>query len=207
MRHPPKRRYETDLLRMSVAKKMVAHEARTRTIQRWCGLSEGRVRELYRSWAQDRGFRYAVRHRGPTPHQPALFLKTSRLRSEAAALAALCGLYEIIPRQPLANVRRELPNLQRGERLLRAYETFLSLIGRTEITLEQTVLLLTAVTQGTVLRLGHCVHCGAAIVFDPNDRRRRACGRCDHRTHATDHDFSVKNVPGDPQEGVQQSLF
>lgn len=204
---PPKRRYDTEMLRISLAKRMVTHEARTRTIQRWCGLSEGRIRELYRSWAHDKGVRYAVRHRGPTPRQPALFLRTTQIRSEAAAFAALCGLFEIMPSRPLSNVRRELPTLQRCDLLLRAYETFLSLIGSTEISLEQAVLLLTAVTQGTELRLGHCVHCGAAILFDPRYARRRSCGRCDHQAPPAEEGVPANGSHQELERSVQHSLF
>jgi hypothetical protein len=204
---PPKRSYDTEILRISLAKKMVRHEARTRTIQRWCGLTEGRIRELYRSFARDQGSRYAVRHRGPTPRQPGLFLRTTHIRSEAAALAGVYGLLQIIPTRPLANVRRELPTLQRCDQLLRAYESFLSLVGSTEISLEQAVLLLMAVAQGTELRLGHCVQCGAAIVFDPRFARRRSCGRCDAKAPSIEERLAANRSHQDVQEGVQQSLF
>ena len=205
--HPPKRRYETDMLRISVAKRMVTHEARLSTVRRWCGVSEARVRELYRNWAHERGVRYAVRHRGPIPRQPAIFLRSAQVRSEAAALSALCGLFEIIPARALANPRRELPNLQRGEQLLRAYELFLSVVGSSAISLDQALLLLTAITQASALRLGHCAHCGAAIVFDPNDTRRRSCGRCDHKPPVGDQTVGVVQSERELGEGVQQSLF
>jgi len=203
----PKRRDHTEKMqRITLASRMVAHEVRLSTIRRWCGVSDNRVRELYRSWAHEKGIRYAVRHRGPTPRQPALFLRSAQVRSEAAAFAGLCCLFEIFPKRPLANPRRELPSLQRGEQLLLAYEMFLSLVGSSVISLEQAMLLLTAVTQGTQLRLGHCVHCGAAIVFDPGAAQRRCCGRCDHKAPA-EEDLAPRRVPQDLQEAVQHSLF
>src|SRR5690348_9976044 len=106
-----KRRYHTELLRLIVAARMVQHEARTKTICRWSGVSEVRVRELYRACWADRGREHARRPRGPPPHQPAIFLRTAPIRNEAAALAVLCGLLDITPGRFQAQTPREIADL------------------------------------------------------------------------------------------------
>ncbi|HVA19301.1 MAG TPA: hypothetical protein VMU55_03925 [Solirubrobacteraceae bacterium] len=200
-------RYHNDILRYALAARMVSHEARTRTIRRWSGVSEGRVRELYRAYAREKGDRYAVRHRGPSPRQAAFFLRTAQIRSEAAALAALCSLLGVVPTQPLANARRELPSARRGELLCRAYEMFQRFAGTSQITLEHAVLLVTAVAQGTRLRLGHCVHCGGAIVFDPLSLMRRACSACADEHLDDPPSQAAPLLPDLHAQDPQRSLF
>ncbi|MGH8254607.1 MAG: hypothetical protein ACRET0_00125 [Steroidobacteraceae bacterium] len=202
-----KRRYEKEIQCLSLAARMVAHEARTQTIRRWSGVSEARVRELYRAYARERGDRYAVRHRGPAPRQPAYFLRTAHIRGDAGALAALCSLLEVIPPQPMPNARRELPNLPRGELLCRAYEMFTEMVGESDLTLEHAALLVTAIAQGTQLRIGHCVHCGGAIVFDPGELGRRACRHCCEEQHASGETDEPAPPASQLPEGTQQSLF
>lgn len=163
----PKRRYRNDLQRYALAARMVVHEVRTETIRRWSGLSEGRVRQLYRAYARERDDQRTVRHRGPAPNRPTFFLRSAQNRHDAGALAALCSALGAIPPQPVPNARRELPSVQRGELLCRAYELFRDLVGSTTITLEHTLLLAVAISQGTELKLGNCSECGGALIYQP----------------------------------------
>ena len=174
-----KSRYHNQVQRYALAARMVAHEVRTDTICRWSGLSEGRVRELYRAFARERGDRRTVRHRGPAPKQPAFFLRTAQVCREAGALAVVCATLGVLPEQPLPNAPHELPGLQRGELLCRAYEMFKGLVGASTITLEHTLLLAIAIAQGTQLTLGHCQCCGGAVIFHPHGSARSpACKQC-----------------------------
>ena len=203
-----KRRYHNEILGYALAARMVTHEARTDTIRRWSGVSEDRIRLLYRANGPERGERPAVRHRGPAPRQSAFFLRTAQIRSHAGALAGMCSLLGIIPAQPLANARRELPGLHRGELLCCAYEMFRSLVGASEITLEYSVLLVVAIAQGTQLRLGNCLHCGAAIVFDPSEPGWRACRHCRNEVQLLSEHASAAATSVDAiSYGTQQSLF
>ena len=198
-----------EVQRFNLAERMVRLEARTHTIRRWTGLSEGRVRALYRLHVRDRGGARPVRHRGPPPHLVSFFLKTAQLRAEAAALAVLCSTLEVLPERRLANVRRELPGVQRGEALCRAYELYCALTGGTELTLEHAVLLVTAIAQGNELSLEHCAECGGALVYGPADLSRRICLAC------RVEEQWIRQLPHDreseaPERGtltVQQSLF
>ena len=42
-------RYTRDRLRLDLALRLIRHEARTCTIRDWTGLSDDRIRKLYRS--------------------------------------------------------------------------------------------------------------------------------------------------------------
>ena len=198
-------RYRRDIARYSLAATMVRLEARTRTIRQWTGVSGRLVRALYDSYLRDEG--RTLRHRGPTPRRAAFFLRSAKVRDEAAALVGLCSVLQVIPAQPLDNARRELPGLQRGERLCRVFELFQGLVGSSEFTLDHAILLIVAVAQGTELRLGHCTDCGGAMIFDPEALSRRMCSHCaaepqvSHEESRAARDGPHSSVP------AQQSLF
>ena len=44
-------RYSRDRLRYDLALRLIRHEARTHTIRQWTGLTDDRIRKLYRSYA------------------------------------------------------------------------------------------------------------------------------------------------------------
>jgi hypothetical protein len=208
MRGRKQAHYHTDLLRYTLAARMVGHEARTDTIMRWSGLTEARVRELYRSYESDSGNRKAVRHRGPAPRQPAFFLRSAQMRTEAAALAAVCSILGVVPPRTLPNAHRELPNFRRGELLCRAYEMYRSLVGASELTLEHAALLVIAIAQATELRLGRCLHCGSAMVFDALGTSRLVCGHCCHEERLEAQAPLTAGLPAGPRpQGIQQSLL
>ena len=69
-------RYHRERLRMELALRFLRHEARTQTIRAWTGLSDDRIRKLYRSYLGDaRG--ELPRHRGKSPHQVAYFTRSA----------------------------------------------------------------------------------------------------------------------------------
>jgi hypothetical protein len=203
--HFPSKRYQKTIWRYSLAGRMVGHEARTETIRQWTGLSERRVKELFRSCAKESVGQHSVRHRGPSPQKASFFLRSPQMREEAAALAALCRVLQVIPPRMVPNARRELPGLARGERLCSAFEMYQTLIGNSEITLERAVLLVIAIAQGTELQLGHCLHCGGAIVFDPLAAVRRACSYCREAEPAVTESASKQSQT--ERRCIQQRLF
>jgi hypothetical protein len=60
-------RYTRDRLRLDLALRLIRHEARTYTIRQWTGLSDDRIRKLYRSYVMSHGARGVHRHRGKSP--------------------------------------------------------------------------------------------------------------------------------------------
>src|ERR1700683_3755169 len=140
-------RYSRDLRSIDLARRMLKLEARTQTICAWTALSADRVRNLSRSHGGDGSGRKPSRHRGPSPSKLAKLMSTKAFRSEAAAIAGLCGVLDVIPAQACPNARVSLPGLARGERLCYALELFREAIPHARVTIEQLVLLVLTVAE------------------------------------------------------------
>ena len=61
-------RYTRDLRRYQLAWRLVRHEVRTRTIERWTGLSMHRIRNLYGAYAAGASERERSPLRGKAPY-------------------------------------------------------------------------------------------------------------------------------------------
>jgi hypothetical protein len=178
-------RYSRDRRRFEVALRFIHHEARTRTIRTWTGLTDDRIRKLYRTYLKEPQLGPSdrdapVRHRGKSPQQPAFFTRSARARQESALLASLCRLTGALPaagagaREPA----RSLAGLNRGELLCQAYESYRSLVGTPLITFEHAVFLLGALWRGEELVIGGCRDCGAVLVTDRWAMRAPRCIVC-----------------------------
>ena len=111
-------RYTRDRLRLDLALRLIGHEARTRTIRSWTGLTDDRIRKLYRSYVADAGRRDVRRHRGKSPRQSAYFMRNAAIRREAAGLATLLCILGLLRREAGAFAgRRRAAAL--GRKLLR----------------------------------------------------------------------------------------
>ena len=77
-------RYSRDRLRLDLALRFIHHEARTHTIRAWTGLTDDRIRKLYRTYLCEAGGTRVARHRGKSPRQAAYFTRSLRMRREAA---------------------------------------------------------------------------------------------------------------------------
>src|SRR3979411_446615 len=84
---------------LDLALRFLRHEARTQTIRAWTGLTDDRIRNLYRSY-MSRGANFVPRHRGKSPHQVAYFTRSLRLQWETAQLASLLTLLSVVPASP-----------------------------------------------------------------------------------------------------------
>ena len=89
-------RYSRERARMELALRFLRHEARTHTIRTWTGLSDDRIRKLYRSY-MSHARRHLPRHRGKSPHQVAYFTRSLRLQQESAVLASVLSLLGVVP--------------------------------------------------------------------------------------------------------------
>src|SRR5208282_5942809 len=108
-------RYTRDQRRLDVALRFIRHEARTRTIRVWTGLSDDRIRKLYRSYSGQIRGAPLTRHRGKSPQQAGHFTRTARVRQEAALLASLYRLAGALPGQSEPRPAPLQPGLLRGE--------------------------------------------------------------------------------------------
>lgn len=169
-------RYSRDRLRIDAAMWFLQHEARTRTIRQWTGLTDDRIRKLYHSYL--RGGGRTTRHRGKSPRQAAFFMRTARMRDEASALASYCCLVGLFDRPRHPADPRLTAGVDRASSLRQAYEGYRATVHTPSIGLEHAVLLVHALTRGNELRLGDCQDCGALLVVDALALRPARCSLC-----------------------------
>jgi hypothetical protein len=186
-------RYSRERARMELALRFLRHEARTRTIRTWTGLSDDRIRKLYRSY-MSHARRYLPRHRGKSPHQVAYFTRSLRLQQESAVLASVLSLLGVVPAPPAAcaatpeadaaQSAAALPGLGRGELLCQAFEAYRALLPAAQISFEHAVFLATALARGDQLRLGGCSNCGSLLVTELFPLRAVRCHHCAGLAHS-----------------------
>jgi hypothetical protein len=173
-------RYSRERARMELALRFLGHEARTQTIRAWTGLSDDRIRKLYRSYMSQEQ-RDLPRHRGKSPHQVAYFTRSLRAQQESAVLASVLALLGVLPAAPgcaEAATAPVLPGLGRGELLCQAFEAFRLLLPSAQISFEHAVFLATALARGDQLRLGACHECGGLVVTERFPLRDPRCHHC-----------------------------
>jgi hypothetical protein len=191
-------RYSRERLRMELALRFLRHEARTQTIRAWTGLSDDRIRKLYRSYLSQ-ARRELPRHRGKSPHQVSYFTRSQRLQHESAVLASVLSLLGVLPpAAPAApgsgagasgadGAGAPLPPLARGEQLCQAFEAYRMLLPSAQITFEHAVFLATALTRGDQLRLAGCSGCGSLMVAERFTLRAQRCHHCARHWHNQPH--------------------
>src|ERR1700679_331064 len=99
-KEPPMRvsddRYTRGRQRLDLALRLIHHEARTFTIRQWTGLSDDRIRKLYRSYVMSDAPSGVLRHRGKSPRQAAFFFRNPEVSFEAAQLSSLLVLHGLL---------------------------------------------------------------------------------------------------------------
>jgi hypothetical protein len=170
-------RYSRDRLRLDLALRFIHLEARTHTIRAWTGLTDDRIRKLYRTYLYESDGSGVARHRGKSPRQAAYFTRSLRMRREAAVFASVSGLFGLITPQTI-RVPQPTPNVARGALLCEAFETYRALVGEPQISFEHAVYLLGALLAGEELRVAHCRDCGGVLVTDRLALRTPVCQEC-----------------------------
>ena len=172
-------RYSRDRQRYDLALRFIQHEARTRTIRTWTGLTDDRIRKLYRSYVADESETPLTRHRGKSPQQTGFFVRSPQMRQETAVLASMCYLLGVMPSNHVLDAQRTVPGMQRGEALCEAFETYLRLVPAARISFEHAVFLVVALARGDELRAGPCADCSGLIVLDRYTPAIRRCLACE----------------------------
>jgi hypothetical protein len=158
-------RYNRDRLRLDLALRFIQHAARTQTIRNWTGLTDDRIRKLYRSYFQQAGGARLARPRGRSPQQSAYFTRSPRLQHEATLLASACALLGALPARVLARAER-MPGVAQGLLLCQAYEAYRMLVPQACISFEHLIFLVGALARGDELKLSECGACGALLVTE-----------------------------------------
>ncbi|HZF27222.1 MAG TPA: hypothetical protein VEZ88_13235 [Steroidobacteraceae bacterium] len=171
-------RYTRDRLRFDLALRMIHHEARTCTIRSWTGLTDDRIRKLYRTYLQQQFARTPKRHRGKSPRQIAYFLRSPSLQFEATTLASLFALLGLI--SPALEPHRALPlmNLESGDLFCVAYESYLALHAAPRISFEHAGFLLIALRRQDELKLRVCSRCRGLSLVDVLAVAGPECAAC-----------------------------
>lgn len=154
---------------VELARRLIFHEARTQTISKLTGLSRNRLATLRRRLMVSED----ARHRGP-PRSLDVFLRTSRGRTEGAAVAALFPLF----RNP-TSIKRST-SLDEGEQACDIYDAYLAYYPQSNVRFEDLMLLKNSLAKGDLLELGLCRVCKGLIMNNRFDRFRHTCSHCDH---------------------------
>jgi hypothetical protein len=170
-------RYDRDRQRLELALRFLTHEARTQTIHVWTGLTDHRIRNLYRSHL-GRAACYVPRHRGKSPHQAAYFMRSLKIQQQASVLASLLAQEGLVPAEPSAAAAAALPGIARGHRLCTVFETYVFMASTASISFEYAVFLNGCLARGDQLRLGRCCECGGIILVERFPIRDRRCQHC-----------------------------
>jgi Flagellar transcriptional activator (FlhC) len=172
-------RYTRDRQRLDLALRLIRHEARTHTIRQWTGLSDDRIRKLYRSYVLDHDERSVLRHRGKSPRQAAFFFRNAELNFQAAQLASLFVVYGLLCGTVLGlESRYRVGSLESGSLLCQAYEAYLELHAPASISFEHAWFLLLALARRYEVGIARCDACGGVQLRDLLSNRRAACANC-----------------------------
>lgn len=172
-------RYTRDRERFDLALRLIRHEARTLTIRQWTGLSDDRIRKLYRSYVMSEDAACVLRHRGKSPRQAAFFFRNPEVNFQAAQLASLFVLYGLLGGTALGvEPRYRLGALDSGALFCKAYEAYADLHAPAAISFEHAWFLLLALARGDELGMSRCAVCGGVRLRDLLSRRRSDCASC-----------------------------
>jgi hypothetical protein len=164
---------------LDLALRLIHHEARTFTIRQFTGLSDDRIRKLYRSYVLHDGARGVLRHRGKSPRQAAFFFKHPEVTFHAAQLASLFLIYGLVGAASGALESRYcVGSLESGTLLCQAYEAFLELHSPVSISFEHAWFLLLALARRDEVSVTRCGDCGGFRLCDLLARRKQVCGNC-----------------------------
>lgn len=175
-------RYTRDLRRIQLAHRLIRHEVRTYWIRAFTRFTEGRIRNLLRSYGL--ATEGVHRHRGQTPRLYTRFVVAAN-HSEASALAGVAFKWHLVPEERVANARRTLPNLDFGETACDAFEFFRLLIPAGTLNLDRFILLIMALAERQ-LTVGRCDQCRALVLLDPLGAKRRLCVSCERQPAQTE---------------------
>ncbi len=169
-------RYNRDWQRFDLALRLISHEARTCTIRIWTGLSDDRIRKLYKCYLAHSGGVRVSRHRGKPPTQVNFFQRNREIRGQAAVLG---GLYSSLGLLGLHRTQAEAPPLEWSELFCDAYETYLASEPLRKISFEHAAHLVWLLDKGTELELRECPGCDSLMIHDPLRVRRSVCTFCE----------------------------
>ena len=173
-------RYTKDRQRLDLALRLIRHEARTFTIRQWTGLSDDRIRKLYRSYVMNLDAQRVSRHRGKSPRQAAFFFRNAELNFHSTQLASLYVMYGLLSgTDSRLEPQFRVGSLESGTLLCQAYEAYLELHTPASISFEHGWFLLMALARRDEVAISRCSVCGGVRLRDLLAKHRLVCCTCD----------------------------
>jgi Flagellar transcriptional activator (FlhC) len=172
--HISNERYFLDRERHDLALRMIRHEARTCTIRSCTGLTDDRIRRLYKTYASHARAAPLRRRRGKSPRQPAYFVRNLRAQYESSLLACTFASFGLLHVQ----LSDEPGTIRFGGLFCDAYETHLQLLPPAGISFEHAWFLLQMLVRRTGLRVTRCRRCDSQYLSDLVHAPRRSCPVC-----------------------------
>jgi hypothetical protein len=166
--------------RRQLGLRLLAHGARTQTVQAWSGLTRDQLVTLRRRWA----ITARDRRRGPSPSSFDVFFRSSRACNRAALLAGLFHIVGAVSSKRGRNAVERLPSVENGELLCETFELLREWEPSADIDLEQAVLLAVGVVEERAVELRYCARCTAVMLIDKLEPSVDTCGHCRRRTRS-----------------------
>ncbi len=167
-------RYDRDRLRLAIAHRMIALEARTRTIRIATQLSDDRIRRMYRDYFAAIGGNLVRRRRGKSPRQMSYFRRSLEHEQQAALLGSLLRLCNLLRRYP-SGFR---PALEDVGRFCDAYETYRGLWPEGHISFEHAWHLWQVFCHNDEFVLSNCPDCESLWLQDTLEILPYNCPAC-----------------------------
>jgi hypothetical protein len=158
-------RYRRDYARHHLALRLIRHEARSCTIRACTGLSDDRIRKLYRFYADSLRTCDAPRirrRRGKSPRLLSIFTRTALLQIESSLLAGLFRSFGLLQQE--VSVASSLP-IEVGELLCDAYEIYRGLqTSQERLSFEHGWFLWQSLHPASGLTIEECARCRSPFV-------------------------------------------
>lgn len=167
-------RFDLELRKRELAKRLVAHNARTQTITGLTALTHHQLSALRQRWRVTQ----ETRHRGPSPTSFSVLLSSMRTRTEASALTVLCRVLNAVPNSNRKSTRKASSTIEFGERLCDVFEIYSACLPHSKFQFEHLMLLAQGLAQADVISVGHCSICRAIVLRDLLVTQTSICSHC-----------------------------
>lgn len=175
-------RYGNERRRDELALRMIHHEARTCTIRACTGLSEDRIRRLYKTYAFEHDDQPVRRRRGKSPRQLTFFIRNTRVQFESSLLASAFTAFGLLQAPSNSSAARsaavEQGSLEYGRLFCDAYETHQQLLNNPTMSFEHAWFLLQLLNRSGDLHPVRCRHCDSFYLRDRFNVCLHTCPAC-----------------------------
>jgi hypothetical protein len=181
-------RYTQEHHRFQLGLRLLRLQAKSATIRDCAGLTEDRVRKLFKTYLEGQSNTPLRRKRGKSPHEPAMLLRNARAHLQSSVLATLLSSLNVIASSENQPAHQAAACTARTERCCEAFEYYLQLFDDPQFTFEHAWLLVALLSRRSErdaeLKLLPCPQCHAQSLQDLLAFPLRPCpfcgGKSDH---------------------------